>query len=248
MFDAEHPPESTTSQRVERKYPLPDPLLEAAVAELCKLLPIYRYAGSHDWSSIRTTYLDTDDMQCYKDYQENLPVRRKIRIRQYGVGGRFDDVCWVEIKLKNRNISLKRRFRCLTSELRLLMNGRDILDRIVQENETDVAKTYQTIRSMILDQHLGPVVRVDYERLSFQPVDCNGLRLTLDRDVRFCSACLSYQGPLEGLIVEVKHNGIKPAWFPQLRENLGLRRARRFSKFARSMKQVNILRESEGPR
>ncbi len=222
-------------------------MLEAAVVELRGVLPIYRYAGSHDWSSIRTTYLDTDGLQCYEEYQQNLPVRRKIRLRQYGVGGQFDKVCWVELKVKNRNISLKRRFRCLASNLPALMRGEDILARVLRENETDVTRTYHTIRSMILEQRLAPVVRVDYERLSFQPDDSNSLRLTLDRNVRFCSACLQHQGPLEGMVIEVKHNGIKPPWFPELRESLGLRRARRFSKFARGIRQLNRLREAEGP-
>ena len=100
---------------------------------------------------------------------------------------------------------------------------------------------------MILDQGLTPAGRLDYERLAFQPDGSDGLRLTLDRNVRFCSSCLKHRGPLEGLIMEVKHNGTKPPWFPELREKLGLRRARRFSKFARSIGQLNKLRESEEP-
>ena len=247
MFELHHAPISTASQRVERKYPLPASMLDVAVAELCTVLPIYRYAGTHDWSSLRTTYLDTDDMQCYREYLQNLPVRRKIRIRQYGVNGHFEDVCWVELKVKNRNISLKRRFCCLTSDLPLLMEGKDILDRVMSQNETDVSRTYHLIRSMLLEQRLTPTVRVDYERMSFQPDDGDGPRLTLDRNVRFCSASLRHRGSLEGLIVEVKHDGTKPPWFTGLREELGLRRARRFSKFARSVRQVIELRENEEP-
>ena len=72
MFELQRTPASTTSQRVERKYPLPDAMLDTAVTALCSVLPIYRYAGSHDWTSIRTTYLDTDDLQCYEDYLQNL--------------------------------------------------------------------------------------------------------------------------------------------------------------------------------
>ena len=48
MFEFHHAPVSTACQRVERKYPLPDSMLDAAVAEVWTVLPIYRYAGTHD--------------------------------------------------------------------------------------------------------------------------------------------------------------------------------------------------------
>ena len=245
MFELHHAPASTTSQRVERKYPLPETMLPATMKELRELLPVHHHSGTHDWTSMRTTYLDTLDWGCYQEYLNNLPVRRKIRIRQYGIDGQFDNVCWVEVKVKNHNISLKRRFRCLTDDLAMLIHGEDVADTVAGRNETDVSQTYEVIRSMILDQQLVPVVRVEYERLSFQPPESNGLRVTLDRDVRFISACQQYRGNLDGLVLETKHHGNKPTWLRDLRERLGLRRVKRFSKFARSMKQIGILRGEE---
>jgi len=248
MFELDHAPASTTSQRIERKYPLPDTMLEETIAALHTVLPVYRYNGAEDWSSIRTTYLDTHDLQCYQEYLQALPVRRKIRVRQYGVNGRFDHLCWVEIKVKNRTVSLKRRFCCRAADLALLVKGQDIGDRVARQNETDVARIYQVIRSMILEQQLVPAVRVEYERLSFQLANYDGLRVTLDRDVRFCCPRREHQGSLTGLVVEVKHNGAKPAWLPTLQQRLGLKRVKRFSKFARSIRQLTELRECEGAR
>lgn len=245
MIDPEPTPASTTTQRVERKYPLPDALLDAALAELRGILPVYHYKGDHDWSSIRTIYLDTPDLMCYQEYEKNLPVRRKIRLRQYGVDGRFEGLWWVELKVKNRNLSLKRRFCCGPDELACLMEGRDVLDRVAKYNPRDVSNTYHVIQSMIVEQHLVPAVRVDYERMSFQPPGSEDIRLTLDRDVRFTSPCMRFRGRLDGLIIEIKHHGIKPPWFLELRQRLGLKRARRFSKFARSIRQLELLREGE---
>ena len=245
MFEIEQTPISTTSQRVERKYPLPDAMLDLAVARLSEILPIHRYAGDHDWSSIRTTYLDTADFAAYQDYLVRLPLRKKIRIRQYGVDGLFGELFWVEIKIKNHRISLKRRFCCRRPELLSLMRGEDILDRIVDCNEGDIAHTYGAIRSMILDQKLKPAVRLDYERLAFQSPDSQGFRMTLDRNVRFVSGCGGYQGMLEGLVIETKHHGEEPEHLREMRRGLGVKRAKRFSKFARSIKRILDLQAQE---
>lgn len=238
MFEIEQTPISTTSQRVERKYPLPDAMLERAIARLSELLPIHRYAANHDWSSIRTTYLDTPDFAAYQEYLVRMPLRRKIRIRQYGVDGMFGDLYWVEMKIKNHRVSLKRRFCCRKPDLVLLMRGEDILDRIVACNEGDVAQTYTAIRSMIIEQGLRPAVRLDYERMAFQGPDSHGFRITLDRNLRFVSACGGYSGVLDGLVIESKHHGEEPEHLREMRKSLGLKRAKRFSKFARSVQRI----------
>ena len=49
---------------------------------------------------------------------------------------------------------------------------------------------------MILEQELVPAVRVRYERMSFQPEASNGLRVTLDRNVRFASPCRQHKAHL----------------------------------------------------
>lgn len=246
MFEIQQTPISTTSQRLERKYPLPDAMLDLAVARLSEILPVHRYVGEHDWSSIRTTYLDTADLAAYQDYLVRMPIRKKIRIRQYGVEGVFGDLCWVEIKVKNHRISLKRRFCCQKPELVALMRGEDILDRIAPHNEGDIVQTYHAIRSMILEQQLRPAVRLEYERLAFQGPDSQSFRMTLDRNLRFVSGCGGYHGVLEGLVIESKHHGEEPEHLREMRRSLGLKRAKRFSKFARSVQRILDLQEQEG--
>jgi SPX domain protein involved in polyphosphate accumulation len=229
----------TTNRRVEVKYPLAEDRQDAAISAMMDVLPIYRYTGTHDWSHIRTLYLDTPDLQCYDEYLKALPIRRKIRIRQYGVGREFEDKCWVEIKVKNYRLSLKRRFCCLLEDVEDLISGKDILSRARPFNDEDIKPTYDVIRAMIAERGLLPAVRVDYERLSFQQPDDPRIRMTLDRNVRYRSARNDHAGRLPGLIVEVKHNGVRPNWLPGLRMNLGLKRVKRFSKFARSLRALH---------
>ena len=124
LFEPTEAPASTTSQRVERKYPLPNHMLPLVEQGLRHYLPVHHHVGTNDWVSMQTIYLDTPDLQCYQEYLDRLPVRRKIRVRQYGVNAQFNDVCWVEIKVKKKKLSLKRRFRCRSDDLVLLLEVR----------------------------------------------------------------------------------------------------------------------------
>ncbi|GMV97350.1 MAG: VTC domain-containing protein [Phycisphaerae bacterium] len=237
---------NTTSQRFERKYPLCVAVLDDAVKCLRSILPVHHYAGPHDWSTLRTTYLDTLDARCFQEYLQDLPIRRKVRIRQYGVNGQVDDVCWFELKLKHESLSLKRRFCCRRQDVQPFLQGEDIIDRIGPENDPKVRHAYKLVRQAVQDLRLLPVVRVDYERIAFQDPNDPTLRMTLDRGLRFCSASREYQGRLEGLVLEVKHAGDRPAWLRGLQEELGLKRMFRYSKFGRCMKRLNKLKEAEG--
>lgn len=237
---------NTTSQRFERKYPLCVAVLDDAVRSLRGILPVHHYAGPHDWSNIRTTYLDSLDFQCFQEYLQDLPVRRKVRIRQYGANGKIEDLCWFELKLKHESLSLKRRFCCKREDVQPFLQGQDISERIGPEQDPKVLHAYKMVRSAIQDLHLLPVVRVDYERIAFQDATDPTLRMTLDRSLRFCSASREYQGRLEGLVLEIKHAGDRPAWLNTLRDELGLKRMFRYSKFGRCMKRLNKLKEAEG--
>lgn len=245
IFDDPPPTAGTTSQRVERKYPLCVAILDEVIGEVSRILPVYHFTGTHDWSSIRTTYLDSMDSQCYQEYLQDLPVRRKIRIRQYGADGKYEDVCWFELKLKNNSLSLKRRFCCKLEDAARFMQGQNILDRIGPQDGTDFRQAYGMIRSAIQDQRLVPMVRVDYDRISFQDPRDPTLRLTLDQRLRFCSASREFQGRLEGLVLEVKYFGDKPAWLSSFQQRLGIKRVLRYSKFGRAMKRLTKLREAE---
>jgi hypothetical protein len=236
---------ATTSERIERKYPVCVAVLDNVVHEMKAIRPIYRY-GPGDWSSIRTTYLDTVGYQCYQEYLQDLPVRRKVRIRQYGVNGKFDDTCWFEVKLKNARVSMKRRFRCTLQAAARLLKGENVLDEIGPADGSDLRHAYHLVRGAVMDQNLAPVVRVDYERISFQSPDDLEVRITLDRQVRFRSAARDHQGRLEGLVLEVKYTGQRPLWLPEVQERLGMKRELRYSKFGRSMKLLSKMRDREG--
>jgi SPX domain protein involved in polyphosphate accumulation len=221
-------------------------VIDDAIQQARAILPVHHFAGPHDWSNIRTTYLDTLDGLCFREYVDDVPIRRKVRIRQYGSGGKFESVCWVELKLKHESLSLKRRFCCRREDEPAFLQGKDIVEQIGPEQDPKNRQAYQMVRTAVLDLHLLPVVRVDYDRIAFQNPEDATLRMTLDRNLRFCSASREYEGRLEGLVLEVKHAGDRPDWLASLREQLGLKRVYRYSKFGRCMKRLNKLRAAEG--
>lgn len=229
---------STTKQRIERKYSVAEEQLANAVETLSQYLPVHHHAGQHDWSTLRTIYLDSPDHRAYHEYLQDLPVRRKIRIRQYGIGGHFESLSWVELKEKRRNVSRKWRFRCHSEEVTKLLRGKNILKHLYELNNAGVKATYTLIREMIAELHLTPKVKMEYERVAFQSAEDQTIRVTLDRNLSYQAAGNGKAGALDGLVLEFKHNGTRPDWMQTLPAQLGVQRKKRFSKFGRSMNRI----------
>jgi hypothetical protein len=228
----------TFAQRVEHKYWLPAAELEETIALLQSFIPVYRYSKT-GWASVRTVCLDTPEMRVYRDYLDGLSVRWKVRVRQYGEAGRFGDRCWVEVKMKNKGVGSKRRFTCGLTDVGLLMEGIDISTSVMESNGPEAFLVYGRLAELIRQRKLRPAVRIDYERLSFQQGPADNVRITLDRDLRFCSADQRQVGSMNGLVLELKYNGLPPEWFSELYSRISLHRAHRFSKYARAVAALN---------
>lgn len=237
-----HGPLRFVFNRRELKFPLTSGVWQEVVDCAERYLPVERFDGVHGVVNIRTTYLDTPDLNSYREYQEARPIRRKVRIRQYGYDGEFDGACWVEIKIKRYLDSLKRRFGCSTEVLMDLMGGNDIRDHVVQYNPgfSEVADVYRAVRTMIADGGLGPVVRVDYDRVSFQDPSSPEVRITVDRGIRFRNARQSKSAGFDGVVLEVKYDDGEPKWLGKFLRELDLLDSRRFSKFARAVKALKV--------
>jgi len=238
MIQPASPNSGTFAQRVEHKYWLPLVELNNTIRLLQSYIPVYRYSTS-GWSSIRTVCLDTPDMRCYRDYLDGLAVRWKVRIRQYGDEGRFGNGCWVEIKMKNRGISSKRRFTCSLTDASLLVEGAALADRSIATQNEENSQVFLRISQLIREKRLRPKVRIDYERLSFQHSQEDRVRITLDRDLRFLSVSRQKTGGIQGLILEMKYNGVPPSWVKELANTISLHRAHRFSKYARAIETLD---------
>ena len=205
-------------------------------------MPVERFDGVNDLSFIRTTYLDTPDLHSYREYVERRPVRTKVRVRQYGVNGQVNGVCWVEIKVKKQQKTAKRRFRCTRRALLDLIDGRDIREDVLTANPGKPAamEIFEAARELILKRRLRPVVRVDYQRLAFQHPTQPESRITLDREIRFRTATGPGRAGHDGIVLEAKHADIEPEWLSDFLRALTLEKSSRFSKFARAVQALGV--------
>lgn len=224
----------------ERKFPLTPDLWQSVADCAERYLPLEKFDGVHSVVSIRTTYLDTPSLTSYREYVDAKPIRRKIRIRQYGYEGEFDGNCWVEIKIKRYRDRLKRRFPCSNEKLLDFMSGTDIHGYVMESNNgsAEVSDIYVAARKLIVDRALAPVVRVDFDRLSFQDQTSPESRITIDRNLRFRTARGTQRASFDGIILEVKHGFQEPQWLESFLRDLKLQKSRRFSKFARAIKEL----------
>ena len=228
--------------RREFKYPLEASRWTRVIQAAGRYLPVERFDGVHDLSDIRTTYLDTANLASYREYVEDRPLRRKVRIRQYGYERRFADRLWVEIKIKRRSMSFKRRFCSDLGELSEFMAGRDVREAIRCRNHgvSEALEVYQAARTMIAKRRLSPVIRVDFERMSFQDPDSPDTRITVDRRLRFRTAKGPSAAEFDGIILEVKCANGNPAWLADFRRAAGIDEDNGFSKYARAVVSLSM--------
>jgi SPX domain protein involved in polyphosphate accumulation len=232
----------TFAQRSEHKYWLPRADLGAIIDALHTYVPTFSYTPT-GWTSVRSLYLDTQDLQFYRDYVVGLTVRWKIRIREYGHQGQFGENCWVEAKMKNRGISSKRRFACQVSDVaRMVDEGADISSIVKGNGDPKTLDTYCRIASLIKERSLRPVVCIQYERMAFQRTATDEVRITLDRDVRARGATGRPEGQFTGLVLEIKSVGERPEWFYEVRDKVMIHRAHRMSKYAWAIGRVMGIR------
>lgn len=228
--------------RREKKFPLAPGTWDQAVRCAERHLPIERFDGVHSIVNVRTTYLDTAELDSYREYREARPVRRKIRIRQYGYDGQFNGRCWVEIKIKRYKACLKRRFCCDADALMEMMSGQDIRQHVERINNRcqEACDIYEAVRSHISKRNLRPVVCVDYERMAFEAGDSAAHRITVDRCVSFRDARASVSKTYDGTVVEVKYREREPEWLAEFLQALGVPATTRFSKYARAVRDLGV--------
>lgn len=238
-----NPPLKFVFDRREKKFLLPHAAWDRIAACAERYLPVERFDDVHQITDIRTTYLDTPDLSSYREYVDRRPIRKKVRIRQYGYDGKFNGQCWVEVKIKNKGLTHKRRFCCAPDNLLEYLSGKDIQDHVVKMNRgrPEATEIYRAARSTIIRRNLRPIVRVDYHRISFQDPTSDDVRITVDRAVRFQAARnRSLTAGYDGVVMELKYGLDEPAWFAELLRELSLGDSERFSKFAHAIKDLGL--------
>jgi hypothetical protein len=219
--------------RIERKYLLQigEDRMAGLWQDLTSFLSPYGLKPIQEITCVETIYFDNKD---YDLLRYILLIRRchvLVRVRAYESYGRPEEPIseyWMEVKNRSGERRKKRRFRMKKATLREFMDGRDVLEDVVLENEEQAdlhtaASLYSQVRETFFTWGLRPALFVTYKRVAFQ----NGNeRLSLDWDIQYYPAngnflmYDSWKYPIEPaagkareVVLEFKYpDGALPGW------------------------------------
>ena len=159
-------------RRVEKKYLL-NPAQKTALLSLIRerLTP-----DEHGCNTICSLYLDTPDHLIIRNSLIARTYKEKLRIRSYGVPS-ADSKVFFEIKKKYDGVVYKRRVSMRCDEAVSYIHGgiKPASGQIMDEID----------RAMHYYENPLPRTAIFYEREAYTVKNCDGLRITFDRDIRY---------------------------------------------------------------
>lgn len=226
--------------RFELKY-----LITMKQAELFKsALRAYLIPDEHGEDNGRymltSLYYDSPDLRCYREKQNGVKFRRKLRLRRYGSADVFTDQTpvFVEIKQRIDRVTQKRRAILPYSSALHLCN-----DRQIPKYDAKDEYVIEEIYAFLWQYNLHPVSIVRYDRQAFIGTKYDiGLRITFDTSLAFQSHPLHLHEQGSSLpmlhpnqvVMEIKVNERIPYWLTEMiaAHNLQMMRV---SKYCRSI-------------
>ena len=192
-------------RRVEEKYFLDN----KQASKLFKEIDSYIEKDEYYKSNILNIYFDNSNDEILIRSGDKPIYKDKIRLRSYSTPSLEDDV-FLEIKSKFDGVTGKRRIRMKLSDFYNYINNNKIKDTQIMREIDYLFKYYD----------LKPSYFVGYDRLSFKGRDNEGLRITLDKNLRSRTNNLSLEqgdyGDLffddDRLIMEIKTLDSMPLW------------------------------------
>jgi SPX domain protein involved in polyphosphate accumulation len=235
------PQASDSFSRIEDKYLCPrtlaPKLLKVLETEMDKDM-------GFDFTHIESVYFDSDDLDIYKSHFMKLSSRFKLRIRRYAPNGiAQDDANHLELKLKEKGVCNKFRFKISNRDVELLTQGKPLpvslaLQKLNSRMESkSLLKRLKAVNEAVVAYSLRPMCSVKYVRRAFER---HGFRVTMDdgiqvemlRPLRQELVSEISHGPIwpkamnmrdrfhkaDSLVLEVKHSHNVPEWMTQFLE------------------------------
>jgi hypothetical protein len=174
--------------RYERKYLMPNDLMDEFRQRLLPFVvpddySVKNEAGIYQYT-VRSIYLDTRDIECYKQKGDGVELRRKLRIRGYNTMD-ADSKVILEIKRKIGNRIRKHRSTLYYKDLFELMRDPDLEKYIIQgsrkqEAIDDARRFFYHLKR----KQFSPANLIVYEREAYQGKIDKGVRITFDKNIR----------------------------------------------------------------
>jgi len=191
----------------------------------------YLQGGERADYTVRSLYLDTPGLECYREKLEGVALRKKYRIRGYDQV-RSDSVVFLEIKQKRYNHITKSRAPLERQHVpHVLKTGQYAAYSPSRENDDIEQKSAEKFLFYYHRKNLRPVILIVYEREAFFGKYDRSLRVTLDKNVRSipCSIHDFHHEPLrhafsQSFILEVKFHHAVPPWMQSIIRRFNLQR------------------------
>jgi len=227
-------------RRYECKYLVSEALARDIARSIRPFMDVDPHAaGSADCSyEIASVYLDAPDLRLFRETQEGLKKRIKLRIRRYS---ECDDApAFVEIKRRYDRLVLKGRARLGKDAVAAMLSGGVPDTSALAGGELACFEEFMAWVARWIAQ---PVVWVRYRREAYVGAQDPDVRITLDRDL----VCAPSEGvscrlpdcdwhSLEagGVVLELKFTGSYPSWMSRLVQRFDLRQ-RSYSKYCNAV-------------
>lgn len=235
-------------KRKEEKYILPLAVADNIQTVVKKELHFSEFNNNGELTDIRTTYLENDDFLIYHLKKSKKKKRYKVRIREYGKNGHFEQMVWMELKEKIKGQGFKSRFKIDRKYIGDFINGNNVMSYVLLENSgverNYLLALYNRIQGLILENNLYPRLVMQYERLALQGEGSKGVRLTFDYNLKggILNKNDSLFTALENVkyfdqqksIAELKIGGVYPDEADSVKEKYSLNK-KKFSKFVYGM-------------
>ncbi len=191
--------------REEKKFLLD----EAAALAMRSHLAAVMHGDSHngaDGYPVRSLYFDTPDERDFREKEDGLELRRKLRLRTYRPDG---DFALLEMKQKQGAYQRKRSLRLSRDDAKALIAGHQ--EVLLAQNSDFGRECYGLMQQWAY----RPKTVVEYDRFAFAAPE-NSIRITFDSHIRANECCLDLFDPQlllnpvtypSAVVLEVKYNG-----------------------------------------
>lgn len=197
-------------ERVEKKYRLNQKQYDLFLNGAADRIHMDEY-GLH---TIRNIYYDTPDYELIRRSADKPKYKEKLRLRGYGEIGE-DSPVFLEIKKKYQGVVYKRRAQLALGQARTYLNTG------IREQQKN--QILEEIDYFLRFYRPRPRVYLAYDREAFAGNEDDGLRITVDRNIRSRSHRLelTYDGECTVLnpgeyLMEIKVNAAYPIWLADL--------------------------------
>ncbi len=244
--------------RYELKYIIP----KALVADIEEYIEIYCKKDSHSaqtqdgYYTVNTLYLDSPNFLLLDHKRSDLSQRFTLRIRSYADGTK--PPYFFEVKKKSGMIVDKIRACVEEQDLREVFKRPDGALGLNIEDKKNLKYFIRKAEEL----HARPKIFTQYKRLAFFSEFDEYVRITFDRDLKFCKSKkfdvipgnyevknYDYQAfmkgmPADSVVLEIKTLTSVPRWVIELIQYFGLNRGS-FSKFESSLVEASGASDAE---